>query len=200
MAEGDRHIYIYIEREREGERTRSTPSDQHVGSRRPPVGVCCGRRDAHPPPRDHTTPRYLVPVRSGPVRSVHHTSFSFLFRCADDKLGRRIKSKHPCWLVPSTCTRCLPPSTQVRGILETDVFPSCRVPSPLDLSFLAVNLCPSLCLSVSICRRKVLVVGREGMNRSIHGDTVAVTLLPRRRCGAVRCGAAVVGRRHRCHM
>ncbi|CAM9697488.1 unnamed protein product [Pylaiella littoralis] len=30
-------------------------------------------------------------------------------------------------------------------------------------------------------RMKVLVVGREGMNRSIHGDTVVVTLLPRRR-------------------
>eukprot|EP00903_Cladosiphon_okamuranus_P006825 g6650.t1 len=30
-------------------------------------------------------------------------------------------------------------------------------------------------------RTKVLIVGREGMNRSIHGDTVAVTLLPKRR-------------------
>ncbi|CAM9312557.1 unnamed protein product, partial [Scytosiphon promiscuus] len=33
-------------------------------------------------------------------------------------------------------------------------------------------------------RAKVLVVGREGMNRSMHGDTVAVTLLPRRRCAS----------------
>ncbi|CAM9323899.1 unnamed protein product [Ectocarpus sp. 12 AP-2014] len=30
-------------------------------------------------------------------------------------------------------------------------------------------------------RAKVLVAGREGMNRSMHGDTVAVMLLPRRR-------------------
>ncbi|CAM9652144.1 unnamed protein product [Ectocarpus fasciculatus] len=30
-------------------------------------------------------------------------------------------------------------------------------------------------------RAKILVAGREGMNRSMHGDTVAVTLLPRRR-------------------
>ena len=28
---------------------------------------------------------------------------------------------------------------------------------------------------------QVLVVGRDGMNRAMHGDTVAVTLLPKRR-------------------
>lgn len=35
--------------------------------------------------------------------------------------------------------------------------------------------------------RKVLVVGREGMNRSIHGDTVAVTLLPKTRYAREAC-------------
>lgn len=31
---------------------------------------------------------------------------------------------------------------------------------------------------------QVLVMGREGMNRSIHGDTVVVSLLPKRRYGS----------------